>query len=69
MFGYIAFIHCITLNLNIAASRKHVKIMLCNFCATNMMIIPAKFQPSAFKTVGGDKGEDKRTDMHFWHKP
>jgi len=41
------------LNLNISASRQDIKNLVGKFLAINMMIIPAKFQPSSSTGMGG----------------
>jgi len=52
-----AYIDYINLKLNILSSRQDIKILLHRFWATNMMIIPVKFQPSRTKGVDGVRGD------------
>jgi len=49
------------------------KKLVSRLCSVNMRIISAKFQPSSFKTIGGDRGDrrmdgwmDGQTDRHFY---
>jgi len=63
LFKFWNWIHNITLNNNISASRQDIKILLHRFWAIYVRIMHAKFQPSSFKTVGEDRG-DIQSDAH-----
>jgi len=56
-------IHYITLNLNISAPRQDNKNLLGKFWATNMMLTPAKFQPSSSIGMGGQRGDRRTCDV------
>jgi len=68
---------CVLAKLNISASRQDIKNQVCKFLATNMIIIPAKFQPSSSTGMGGKwddigrKRGDRRTRdvTPFSHDP
>jgi len=57
---WASLIHYRTLNLNISASRKDIKILLDRFCAPYMMITHAKFRLSSYKTVEGERGDGQK---------
>jgi len=62
--GPLTKFYYLTLNLIFSASKQNLNILLRIFWAIYMIIIPAKFQPSSFKTVRGERG-DRHT--HRWH--
>jgi len=58
--GPAHIVYCITLNLNISASRQNTKHLIGNFGAIHVVIVHAKFKASSFTGVGGE-WDDRRT--------
>jgi len=56
-------VYYITLNLNISAPRQNIKNLEHRFWAIYVRIMLAIFQPSSFKTVGGDRGDIQTRDV------